>query len=71
MQHISYEYIKSLNVYEEIKDEYKKLEGDPIIKQRQREAQMQMSQGGKWELFLMQMLLLQTLFICYSNTVYT
>ncbi|MBH38148.1 flagellar biosynthesis protein FlhB [bacterium] len=29
----------------EIKDEYKRLEGDPLIKQRQRETQMQMSQG--------------------------
>ncbi len=41
-----YEFIKSLKMsIKEIKDEYKKLEGDPIIKQRQREAQMQMSQG--------------------------
>ncbi len=29
----------------EIKDEYKRLEGDPLVKQRQRETQMQMSQG--------------------------
>ena len=29
----------------EIKDEYKRLEGDPIIKQRQREIQREMSQG--------------------------
>lgn len=29
----------------EIKDEYKRLEGDPIIKQRQRETQRQMSQS--------------------------
>jgi flagellar biosynthesis protein FlhB len=29
----------------EIKDEYKRLEGDPLIKQRQREIQQQMSQG--------------------------
>ena len=31
--------------HKEIKDEYKRLEGDPLIKQRQREAQQQMSQG--------------------------
>ena len=29
----------------EIKDEYKRLEGDPTIKQRQREIQREMSQG--------------------------
>jgi len=29
----------------EIKDEYKRLEGDPLIKQRQRQTQYQMSQG--------------------------
>tara|TARA_B100000427_G_scaffold327871_1_gene339619 strand:+ start:4594 stop:5667 length:1074 start_codon:yes stop_codon:yes gene_type:complete len=29
----------------EIKDEYKRLEGDPLVKQRQRETQRQMSQG--------------------------
>ena len=29
----------------EIKEEYKRLEGDPIVKQRQREAQRAMSQG--------------------------
>ena len=29
----------------QIKDEYKRLEGDPLVKQRQRETQMQMSQG--------------------------
>jgi len=32
---------------QEIKDEYKKLEGDPMIKQRQRDMAMQMSQGRK------------------------
>ena len=41
-----YEYIKGLKMSQkEIKDEYKRLEGDPIIKQRQREAARQMSQG--------------------------
>lgn len=30
---------------QEIKDEYKKLEGDPMIKQRQRDMAMQLSQG--------------------------
>lgn len=41
-----YEYVKSLKMSKkEIKEEYKRLEGDPIIKQRQREAQRAMSQG--------------------------
>jgi flagellar biosynthetic protein FlhB len=41
-----YEYIKGLKMSKkEIKDEYKRLEGDPLIKQRQREAQRQMAQG--------------------------
>ena len=41
-----YEYIKSLKMSKkEIKEEYKRLEGDPIVKQRQREAQRAMSQG--------------------------
>ena len=41
-----YEYIKSMKMSKkEIKEEYKRLEGDPIIKQRQREAQRAMSQG--------------------------
>ena len=41
-----YEYIKSLKMSKkEIKDEYKRLEGDPIIKQRQRDAARQLSQG--------------------------
>lgn len=41
-----YEYIKGLKMSKkEIKDEYKRLEGDPLIKQRQRDAQRQMSQG--------------------------
>ena len=40
------EYIKSMKMSKkEIKDEYKRLEGDPMIKQRQREAQRQMAQG--------------------------
>ena len=41
-----YEYMKSLKMSKkEIKEEYKRLEGDPIVKQRQREAQRAMSQG--------------------------
>lgn len=41
-----YEYIKGLKMSKkEIKDEYKRLEGDPMVKQRQRDAQRQMSQG--------------------------
>jgi flagellar biosynthesis protein FlhB len=41
-----YEFVKGLKMSKkEIKDEYKRLEGDPTIKQRQREAQRQMSQG--------------------------
>ncbi|OGI09395.1 MAG: flagellar biosynthesis protein FlhB [Candidatus Margulisbacteria bacterium GWF2_35_9] len=32
---------------QEIKDEYKKLEGDPMVKQRQRDMAMQMSAGRK------------------------
>ena len=39
----------------EIKEEYKRLEGDPIVKQRQREAQRAMSRGGKWARFLERM----------------
>ena len=41
-----YEYLKGLKMSKkEIKDEYKRLEGDPLIKQRQREAQRRMSEG--------------------------
>jgi flagellar biosynthetic protein FlhB len=41
-----YEYMKSMKMSKkEIKEEYKRLEGDPLIKQRQREAQRAMSQG--------------------------
>ncbi len=41
-----YEYIKGLKMSKkEIKDEYKRMEGDPMVKQRQRDAQRQMSQG--------------------------
>lgn len=41
-----YEYIKGLKMSKkEIKDEYKRLEGDPTVKQRQRDAQRQMAQG--------------------------
>jgi len=41
-----YEYMKSMKMSKkEIKDEYKRLEGDPMIKQRQKEAARQMSQG--------------------------
>lgn len=41
-----YEFFKNLRMTKkEVKDEYKRLEGDPVIKQRQREAQRQMAQG--------------------------
>jgi len=41
-----YEYNKSMKMSKkEIKDEYKQLEGDPMIKQRQREASRQMAGG--------------------------
>jgi flagellar biosynthesis protein FlhB len=41
-----YEYIKGLKMSKkEIKDEYKRLEGDPMIKQRQRDAARQLLQG--------------------------
>jgi len=41
-----FEYMKSMMMSKkEIKDEYKRLEGDPHIKQRQREAARHMSQG--------------------------
>ena len=41
-----YEWIKGLMMSKkEIKDEYKRLEGDPLIKQRQRDAQRQMAMG--------------------------
>ena len=41
-----FEYIKSMRMSKkEIKDEYKRLEGDPMIKQRQRDAARQMSQS--------------------------
>ncbi len=41
-----YEYMKSMKMSKkEIKDEYKRLEGDPTIKQRQREAARQMAAG--------------------------
>jgi flagellar biosynthetic protein FlhB len=41
-----YEFNKSMKMSKkEIKDEYKRLEGDPLIKQRQRDAQRQMAQS--------------------------
>lgn len=41
-----WEYTKSMRMsMKEIKDEYKKLEGDPMIKQRQRDAARALSQG--------------------------
>jgi len=41
-----YEHNKGLKMSKkEIKDEYKRLEGDPTVKRRQREAQRQMAQG--------------------------
>lgn len=41
-----YEFMKQMRMTKkEIKEEYKRLEGDPIVKQRQREAQRAMAQG--------------------------
>lgn len=41
-----YEYLKSLKMTKkEIKDEYKQLEGDPMIKQRQRDQQRELAQS--------------------------
>lgn len=41
-----YEYMKSMKMSKkEIKDEYKKLEGDPLIKQRQRDQQRELAMG--------------------------
>lgn len=41
-----YEFMKEMRMSKkEIKEEYKKLEGDPLVKQRQRQAQQEMSQG--------------------------
>ncbi len=41
-----WEYMKSLRMSKkEIKDEYKRLEGDPMVKQRQKDAARQMAQG--------------------------
>lgn len=41
-----YEFLKEMRMSKkEIKEEYKKLEGDPLVKQRQRQAQQEMSQG--------------------------
>lgn len=41
-----FEYIKSMRMSKkEIKDEYKRLEGDPMVKQRMRDAQRKMAQG--------------------------
>ena len=41
-----YEYMKSMKMSKkEVKDEYKKLEGDPVIKQRQRDLQREMAMG--------------------------
>ncbi|MGE4170356.1 MAG: flagellar biosynthesis protein FlhB [Candidatus Margulisiibacteriota bacterium] len=41
-----WEFMKSMRMSKkEIKDEYKRLEGDPMIKQRMRDAQRQMAQG--------------------------
>lgn len=45
-----YEFVKSLKMSKkEIKDEYKQLEGDPVVKQRQRDAQFEMSQSRQME----------------------
>lgn len=41
-----YEYMKTMKMSKkEIKEEYKRLEGDPLVKQRQRDAQRAMSMG--------------------------
>jgi flagellar biosynthetic protein FlhB len=41
-----YEYMKGLKMSKkEIKDEYKQLEGDPLVKQRQRDVQREMASG--------------------------
>lgn len=41
-----YEFVKSMRMSKkEIKDEYKRLEGDPTVKQRQRQIQRQMAQS--------------------------
>jgi flagellar biosynthetic protein FlhB len=41
-----FEFIKSMRMSKkEVKDEYKKLEGDPMVKQRMRDAQRKMAQG--------------------------
>ncbi|MEK7298668.1 MAG: flagellar biosynthesis protein FlhB, partial [Candidatus Margulisiibacteriota bacterium] len=41
-----YEFLKSMRMSKkEIKEEYKRLEGDPLIKQRLRDSQRQMAQG--------------------------
>ena len=41
-----YEFLKEMRMSKkEIKEEYKKLEGDPLVKQRQRQAQQEMAQG--------------------------
>jgi len=41
-----HEFLKEMRMSKkEIKEEYKKLEGDPLVKQRQRQAQQEMSQG--------------------------
>ena len=53
-----FEHMKSLKMSKkEIKDEYKRLEGDPMIKQRQRDAQRQMPQGRQMGAVLKLMLL--------------
>jgi flagellar biosynthetic protein FlhB len=53
-------YMKSLKMSkQEIKDEYKNMEGDPQVKGRIRRIQMQMAQKRMMSSFLMQMLLLQ------------
>ena len=52
--------MKSMKMSKKIKEEYKRLEGDPLIKQRQREAAVQCHKGAKWAQYQMQMSWLQT-----------
>ena len=44
-----YEYMKSLKMSKKKSKKNKRLEGDPIVKQRQREAQRAMSKADKWD----------------------
>ena len=50
-----YEYMKSLKMSKEIKEEYKRLE-DPIVKQRQKKPNAPCLKDVKWDKFQAQML---------------